>query len=441
MTQALSLAVAPELEAAIRKAFLYVFPVHDLARTRLLFTQLPDSPRNVAPNVLHHNRKLLNHRARQVTMPNNDTLYSTAWLDVSAGPLLLSLPDMHDRYYSIALMDVFTNNFACVGRRTTGTDAITFAIAGPDWTGTAPDGTHLIRSPSNDVWLLGRILVDGWEDLPEVHRLQEAMRLEPLDPAVHASGPNLYRTAPGERTPSTFLELINETLGRNPIPEHERAMVAGYANIGIRPGVSGAWDALDDAVRSAWTTLMPQLFHELKSLPASYLQREEDQRGHWVSGRDHIGNFGDDYAYRAFICLSGLGALERTEAVYLTSRVDAVGEPLDGRHSYRVHVPAGMPVDAFWSLSMYEFEPDGRGFFVDNPIGRYTIGDRTPGLVFNSDGTADLWLRHAAPREDRMANWLPAPAGPFALALRFYQPQASLLDRSFVMPDAQRLDT
>jgi hypothetical protein len=430
--------VARKAESIIRAAFIYSFPVHDLARTRLLFTQQPDNPRNVAPNMLQHNRKLLDHRARQVTMPNNDTLYSSAWLDLSAGPLLLTVPDMGDRYYSFAMMDIFTNNFACVGSRTTGSGATTFAIAGPGWDKESPSGTRLVRSPSNDVWLLGRVLTDGQDDLPEVHRLQNAMRLEPLAGSANA---RLYVAKATEHTPAAFLDLVNEALGRNPVPKHERAMVDDFAAVGIRPGMPGAWQQLDEEVRNAWTVLMPLMFRELKSLPADSLQSVRKSSDCWVGGRDNIGNFGDDYRYRAFICLSGLGALERAEAIYLTCRVDTLGERLSGEHCYRLHVPAGVPVDAFWSLSMYEFQPDGRGFFVENPLGRYTIGDRTPGLLSNPDGSADLWLQSGAPDGNRKANWLPAPAGMFSLALRFYQPRKALLDRSFAVPAPERLNT
>jgi len=428
--------VARQVESIIRAAFTYSFPVHDLARTRLLFTQQPDNPRNVAPNMLQHNRKLLDHRARQVTMPNNDTLYSSAWLDLSAGPLLLTVPDMDGRYYSFAMMDIFTNNFACVGSRTTGTRAITFTIAGPDWDKEPPGGTCLVRSPSNDVWLLGRVLADGQDDLPEVHRLQNAMRLEPL---TGSASPRLYVAKPKEYAPAAFLDLVNEALGRNPIPMHERVMVDDFAAVGIRPGVPGAWQQLSQGVRDAWTALMPLMFRELKSLPADSPQGAGKSSDRWVGGRDNIGNFGSDYQYRAFICLSGLGALERAEAIYLTCRVDTLGERLSGEHCYRLHVPAGVPVDAFWSLSMYEFQADGRGFFVENPLGRYTIGDRTPGLLFNPDGSADLWLQSAEPNGNRKANWLPAPAGMFSLALRFYQPRQALLDRSFTMPAPERM--
>lgn len=428
--------VALPVESTIRAAFTYSFPVHDLARTRLLFTQQPDNPRNVAPNRLHHNRKLLDHRARQVTMPNNDTLYSSAWLDLSAGPLLLTVPAMDGRYYSFAMMDIFTNNFACVGSRTTGSGQITFTIAGPDWDQEAPADTCLVQSPSNDVWLLGRVLADGQEDLPEVHRLQDAMRLEPL---TGWSNPRLYLAQPGEHSPAAFLDLVNEALGRNPVPTHERAMVDDFAAVGIRPGVQGAWQQLGQEVRDAWTALMPLMFRELKSLPAASLQGAGKSSDRWVGGRDNIGNFGSDYQYRAFICLSGLGALERAEAIYLTCRVDTLGERLSGEHCYRLHVPAGVPVDAFWSLSMYEFQSDGRGFFVENPLGRYTIGDRTPGLLFNPDGSADLWLQSAEPDGSRKANWLPAPAGMFSLALRFYQPGQALLDRTFTMPAPERM--
>lgn len=435
--QQIANSVPSRVEELIRAAFTYCFPVHDLARTRILLTQQPENPRRTAPNVLHHSRKLLDHRAREVTMPNNDTLYSSAWLDLSAGPLLLTVPDMEDRYYSFAMMDVFTNNFACVGRRTTGTRAITFTIAGPDWEEESAAGTSLVRSPSNDVWLLGRVLVDGQKDLPAVHQLQNAMQLVPL---VGNASPRLYHSVPKKNSPAAFLDLVNEALGRNPIPDHERAMVEGFASIGIHPGVSDGWQQLDEEVRNAWTSLLPLMSRELKSLPTDPAQKVGKPNGHWVGGRDNIGNYGDDYGYRAFICLSGLGALERAEAIYLTCRDDVLGERLSGEHRYRLHVPAGVPVDAFWSLSMYEFDADGRGFFVENPIGRYTIGDRTPGLSFNPDGSADLWLQSTEPDSDKKANWLPAPTGMFSLALRFYQPGQALLDRSFVMPAPERLD-
>ncbi|WP_420995274.1 DUF1254 domain-containing protein [Cupriavidus sp. 30B13] len=424
------------LDQRIAAAFTYAFALHDLARTRWLFTQGPGE-RAAPPNRLHHNRRLLNHRARQVTMPNNDTLYSSAWLDLAGGPVTLALPDMGARYYSVALLDCFTNNFACLGPRTCAPGVRTFIIAGPGHAGQVPAAlpadTMLVRAPCNDVWLLARLLIDGEPDLPAVHALQDAMTLAPA-----SASPNPLATTPDETDPAAYLALVNEALGRNGVPAAEREMVAGMADLGIRAGERDAWRQMAEPVRQAWTRLYPALRRQLEQPPRSQAQHG-GPRVSWQSGPDHIGNFGSDYAYRAYIALVGLGALERAEAIYSTALVDADGNLFDGARRYRLHVPADVPVNAFWSLTMYEFEPDGRRFFTANPLDRFAIGDRTPGLRRNADGSLDIAIQHAGPAEGS-ANWLPAPAGRFSLALRYYHPRAALLGHAFRMPDAQALD-
>jgi hypothetical protein len=160
----------------------------------------------------------------------------------------------------------------------------------------------------------------------------------------------------------------------------------------------------------------------------------------WFAGLDHIGRFGGDHAYRATIALLGLGALPREEAIYATCGADEEGRKLDASSAaYTLTVPADLPVGAFWSLSMYRMEPDGRGFFVDNPIGRYTIGDRTPGIEREPDGSLVLRLQHAEPRDARgRANWLPAPDGRFVLNWRLYEPGEGLIDRTYRLPGVVR---
>lgn len=420
----------PALAARVREAFIYTFPVHDLAQVRWQITQNLQNRNRVPVNGLLHYRRLLDHRARTVTQPNNDTLYSLSYLALHDGPMLLRLPDMGERYYSVALLDIFTNNFACIGNRTTGTQAGEYLLAGPGWSGDAPAGAQLIRCPSNDVWLLGRLLVDGKHDLPAVHALQDAIRLEPVGrPDAGTSG--LLDTVPDEADPDRYLELVNEVLGRNPVPEDERELVAGFAEVGIRPGHRAAYAGLPMPVQQAWREMLPALRKALARTPGFGNGTES---GPWQSGPDHLGNFGKDYTYRAHVSLIGLGALERAEAIYATCVSDTAGERLDGVRAYRLHIPPAMPVDAFWSLSMYEFAPDGRRFFTDNAIGRYTIGDRTPGLQVNADGSIDLWLQHARPEPGREANWLPAPAGRFSLTLRYYHPRKALLSRRFQQP-------
>lgn len=423
------------LDQRIAEAFLFTFPLHDVARTRWRFTQ-HETRHGKPPNVLHHSRQLLDDRARQVTMPNNDTLYSSAWLDLSDAPTTLAMPDMGDRYYSVALMDAFTNNFACLGPRTYGPGAHVFVIAGPAHHASAarelPEGAQLVKAPCNDVWLLIRTLINGEADLPAVHALQDCMVL-----ATSSMKPALLVTTPDETSPAAYLSLVNEALARNGVPADEQRMVDGFADLGIRAGVLRAWDEINPEVRNAWTRLWPELRRRLEHPPKGSVRRS-GTRGSWSSGLDHIGNFGKDYGYRAYISLVGLGALERTEAIYASALTDGDGQALDGAHRYRLHVPVDMPVDAFWSLSMYEFEPDGRRFFAANPIRRYAIGDRTQGLVRNEDGSVDIVIQHEYP-EEGIANWLPAPKGPFSMALRYYHPRRDLIEHRFVMSDTERV--
>jgi hypothetical protein len=423
-------APATDLDTRITDAFLLGFAVHDLARLRWNATHNPANPNRFDVNTLSHARRLLDHRDRWVTMPNNDTLYSIAWLDLSAGPVRLSYPAMGERYFSFAFLDPFTDNVACVSRRTVGGAARTLWITPPGWVGETPAGTHPLPLPANDLWLLGRVLVCDADDLPAVHALQDAMRLD----APPVSRP--WATAPAERDPKAFLAFACEALGRSPIPARDAAAFARAASVGLVPGATAPWDALDEATRDAWTRLMPEQLQRLRRPDPA---RRAAIGGGWNAGLDHIGRFGDDHAYRAAIALVGIGALPRDEAIYATTGTDADGHRLDGAHRYRLHVPADLPVGGFWSLSIYRFEADGRGFFVDNPIDRYTIGDRTPGLQREPDGSILLTLQHAAPQE-RPGNWLPTPEGRFGLAWRLYEPGAPLLERRHALTGAVRLD-
>jgi hypothetical protein len=167
----------------IREAFHYAFPVYEFMRTRWQDTENPQNAARVAPNALYHWRRLADHTTRDLSTPNNDTLYSSAWLDLTGGPLRVRVPDTANRYYSVAFMDLFTNNFAYVGQRVTGTRAGEFVLVGPASRGTPPSGPRVIQAPTNDVWMFVRILVDGPADLPVVHALQDQFKIEPLGTA------------------------------------------------------------------------------------------------------------------------------------------------------------------------------------------------------------------------------------------------------------------
>ncbi|MEN9627113.1 MAG: hypothetical protein RJA10_339, partial [Pseudomonadota bacterium] len=371
--------------------------------------------------------------SRAVTTPNNDTLYSSCWVDLSAGPVRLQVAQMPaGRYWSVALMDFFTNHFALPGSRLDGRGPVQATLVGPRWAGPLPAG-RVIRAPGDDAWLLGRWLVDGPHDLAAARAMQDALTLDA--PALPAAAP---RPVPAKvADPATFLAVVNHALGRNPPPSADDALLRRYAAVGVRAGVPDAWAQLSPALQQAWAARIGPSLASLRDGLMSHGRRVQG----WRLPNEAVGDFGSQHALRAAVALGGLAALPPMEAVYLMRDIDDTGAPLDGTRRYRVRIPpGGVPCDAFWSLTMYQREADGRLFFVDNPIGRYAVGDRTPGIVRSADGSMDLWLQPQAPTDPAArANWLPSAAGPVAVSLRAYLPRLDLRQGRAALPTVERL--
>lgn len=432
---------AADEDALIRRAFVYAFPIHEIGRL-----MLGGPPAAATPQFMHR-RTLASPGDRGVTTPNNDTLYSSARLNLAAGPVKLAVPDMQGRYYSIALLDAATDNFATLGQRTTGTRAGEFLIVGPDWISALPDGARVIRAPGNDVLVLLRIVVQGPSDVATVHRLQDGFSLTVMPWAsvagTPASSPASAPGAPAAPPPAgqpaaaeRFLAIVNRMLARNPPPSYERVLLERFAAVGVC-GAGCSWDALPPQVQARWNALLPDLMAQLQRRAHDNALRPNG----WSTPKPAIGNFGTDYELRAEVALTGLLALEPAEAMYFTAREDGAHHALTGTHVYRLHLPPGaIPVDGFWSLTLYEQDFEGRLVLVNNPIDRYAIGDRTPGLRRNRDGSIDIWIQRAEPGRSRRPNWLPAPPGPFVLTLRAYEPRLALRDGRFVLPPVEAVE-
>lgn len=405
------LAMAAPVDRA-RDAYRFGFPVYQMVFTRQqAAARIPPGFNPV--NFLFHRPTLADANAREVTTPNNDTLYSSAWLDLSAGPVELTMPALPRRYHSVALMSSFTDNFAVLGTRANGGRGGKFWIAGPGWAGEPPADVQLVRAPTNDVWLLVRVLVDGPADLAAARAAQQGFKLD---------GPKPDRPFAARATnatdPETFLAVVNEALARGAMPPAKARVARRLAKAGI--GVPFA--ALKPAMQDAWRANIKAFYDELRT---GLGHTGETVHG-WSYPRPGIGTADADDLYRARVALGGLGALPREEAIYLSTGT------LDGARDWVLRMPANVPVEAFWSLSMYEIAPDGRLFFTRNPIDRFALGDRTPGLKRNADGTIDIRISSRPPADT--ANWLPAPAGPFRLTFRGYLPGPALLGGTFRLP-------
>jgi hypothetical protein len=412
--------------AAAHAAVLQTLPVFEMMRMRaattarrhptLGFASADRDSRMRWVNQFTHTHRKLGPDDREVVSPNNDTVYSNAWLDLSQGPVLIATPDLGERYWVLGLLDAWTNPFAYVGRRTTGNRPQRTLVHGPGWQGEVPAGvTQVIAAPGQDVWLIGRILVDDdAADIEHVRGLQAqivARRLDGSDAAMRVDT-RLDGRSDAVPAPALYRAIVDEALARNPVPQGETL----------------AWPVEADALAAQ----LPIVFEELRR------QEQPHALGNgWalqVAVRDH---WGGDLATRARIARNFIGALGIEEAMYPVAEADADGEPLHGSRAYELRFAPGqgLRVGAFWSRTMYRRRDC---LFVANPIARYSIGDRTPGLQLEADGSLAIRLQADDPGAGH--NWLPAPRDePFYVVLRLYQPQADHLEYRYAYPPLRRL--
>jgi hypothetical protein len=408
-----------ELTAAARAAWIFGVPLIEIATTRA---------RRLATgsqmNVFMHLQNLADHRARTATTPNNDTLYSVAQVDLSHGPVTITLPPSGDRYLSLALMDAYTNNFAILGTRTTGANGVTFTLVGPN---DAAGGANIVRSPTRHVWALARTLVNGPHDLEAARQVQRGISMQ--GPAVEPYPPSAPR---GAAWPE-FFASVARLMADNPPPLTDRAILEIMAPLG-----------LDDFDPSRFSAARAAAIEAGVALARADAARGGLESGGFIEGWSYpnarLGDFGQDYAHRAGVAIGGLGALPPVEAMYMRAEGSLPRALFDGGASWRLHFPADrlIPVHSFWSLSLYEATGDGQFFFTENPLSRYSIGDRTPGLTMNGDGSLDIWIGHENPGTDKASNWLPAPHGPFALFMRAFLPKPELLEGRHRLPPVSR---
>jgi hypothetical protein len=391
-------------------------------------------------------REYPNASFRDVTAPNADTLYTTAFFDVGSEPWVLSIPDMKGRYALFPMLDGWTTVFQVPGKRTTGTAAQTYAITGPAWKGTLPQGVREYKSPTSLVWLLGRIYCTGTpEDYKAVHELQDQCKLVPLSaygksytPPEGKVDPSIdMKTAVREQVnrmdAQAYFTLLAQLMKTNPPAAADAPEVARFAKIGLVPGKD--FDA--SKLNADFVKRIPEVGFDRIMLQFKVNKEVKNINGWGFTTKTGI--YGTDYPMRALVTAIGLGANRPQDAVYPTSLKDAEDKAYDGANKYVMRFPKGQrpPVEGFWSLTMY----NDKYFFVSNPINRYSISARQ-NLKTNPDGSIDLYIQKDSPGPDKESNWLPAPDGKFILMLRLYWPNEnspSILNGSWKIPPIKKV--
>ncbi len=434
-----------EIAATAEEGYLFGYPLVLMDVSRRVMTAVSEPDEFRAPmGQFNVSQRFPDASFTDVVSPNVDTLYSSAWIDLGEGPMILSLPDTGDRYYVIEMLDAWTNVFASAGTRTTGHRAGHFALLGPGWKGSLPAGVQAIRSPTALVWIVGRTKTDGPSDYAAVVSLKSKYALTPLSqwetgytpPPSVPIDTSVDRTTPpaaqvADLSATKFFARLAQLMEHNPPAPADAAIIERLAKVRVRPGADfngGQFDprfaqAIERGVARGRTHLIGGAHEPV---------------GRMVNGWDvmttGLGRYGTDYGRRAVVALVGLGANLPEDAVYPHATSDAKDEPLTGRSRYRIHFGKDElpPVDAFWSITLYDPEQH----FADNPLHRYALGNRDD-LRFGPDGSLDIYVQHDSPGDALASNWLPAPEDDFNLLMRLYQPRREVLDGSWKPPPVQ----
>ena len=434
--------MSDDLTALAADAYVYGFAlVFNAASIRRFLREGVGVLRPAPFNSFSHAPALAGPGDRFVSV-NNDTVYSIAPADLSGGPLLLRVPDAAGRYYVLQFVDAWTNNFAYVGRRATGTAAGSYLLVPPGWRDEAPANATVIEFPTTVGAIVGRWACDGQADLPAVHALQGQLSLEPFDSTGRPEGLPAPADVPAGLD---FFEQARTWMHAFPPSEPDQAYQRRFAPLGLLDAYTPYADCPPDLAKAlAEGADAGKQTIEVALKAGSMGQRVNG----WTLtchafdyNLDHLGPGTIDdpawkmadrqasYLARALAARGGLWGNHGYEAAYPMTYTDADGDQLDGRNRYTLTFREPPPVDAFWSVTMYDL-PDF--YLVANPIDRYSIGDRTHGLRREADGSITISIAHDEPADT--SNWLPAPAAPFRPIMRMYQPRPEVLDGSYEIP-------
>jgi len=433
-----------EVRAIAKEAYIWGFPMVESYKTLHAQALQPGGPDFRAPlNTIGSLANVATPKDTAIITPNSDTPYSFLWLDLRAEPQVLSIPKIDaKRYFSVQLIDMYTQNFDYINAATTHGNAGHYLVAGPDWKGETPKGVDkVLRSETQFAYALYRTQLFRPDDLDNVRRLQAQYKVQPLSaflgtpppakaPAVDFP-PYDAKTANG----LGFFSYLNFLLQFAPTQPSEVALRERFAKIGIVPGKPFDEASLSPENKQALLDGIADANQALETFKTTKINTQQVSSAELFGSRAFLK---DNYLYRFAGAKLGIFGNSGSEADYQSYFVDAQGQPLDAsKHDYTLTFAKDKlpPTNAFWSITMYDGKTQ---LLVDNPRNRYLINSpMLPSLKRDADGGLTLYLQHASPGKDKESNWLPAPDGPFYAILRNYSPASAVVDRSWKRPDLQ----
>jgi hypothetical protein len=439
-TSSLDAATPEEVRAIAKEAYIYGFPLVDNYRVQHAYFVDRGGPEyKAAWNTIYNNARVYTPDDKAIQTPNSDTPYSYVGADLRAEPLVFTVPAMEkDRYFSVQLIDAYTFNFAYIGSRATGNDGGSFLLAGPGWKGEKPAGIKdVIRSETDFVFALYRTQLFKPDDIENVKKIQAGYKVEPLSAFLGKPAPDAAPkvdfikplTPEQQRTSVDFFNVLNFVLQYCPTHPSETELRKRFEKIGVVAGKKIDVAALDTATKDALVEGMVDAQKAIKAHAATITSSADG-----FGTREFLQN---NYLIRATSAVLGIYGNSKDEAFYVPLDKDSDGESLDGAKRYTLRFAPGQlpPVNAFWSLTMYELPSR---LLVANPLKRYLINSpMVPDLKKDGDGGVTLYVQHESPGANKETNWLPAPATKPWAVLRLYLPKPEVLSGAWKAPVLQ----
>ncbi|MCC6411097.1 MAG: DUF1254 domain-containing protein [Saprospiraceae bacterium] len=435
-----------EARSIAKEAYIYGFPLVDCYRIQYAYTVDTASPEYKAPwNHINNNNRVFTPEDKVVQTPNSDTPYSMLGMDLRTEPIVLTVPPIEEgRYFSIQLIDAYTHNFAYIGSRTTGNGGGSFMVAGPNWKGTVPPNIKTVFYCETELAsAIYRTQLFRPADIENVEKIQEGYKVqtlsafagEPAPPPAPAINFVKPLSVEAQKSSLEFFNVLNFVLQFCPTHPTETELMARFAKIGVGKGQNVDAAKLSPEMKKAIEQGMADAWEEMAKLKKRVDAGE-------VTASDGFGNrafLKNNYLYRMSAAVMGIFGNSKEEAMYPMYTVDNTGAPLNGANSYTVRFAPGQlpPAHAFWSLTMYELPSS---LLVANPLNRYLLNaPMMDQFVKDADGGITFYIQNVSPGKGKEANWLPAPSGPFFMALRLYWPKDEALNGTWTAPAIQKV--